>query len=159
MTRYPRLTFPDQFFPIHIDWLPSEFNNKVSHVQLSIHQNQIYTPRPPYSLLRSNDLQSHSTIYQRLSAVSPRSTPSLPSSSSSSKIFFDLYTPRKSFRKSEPGFPDYHLRIQNGDDAFHFDELYHDQQERRTLTAVVHQGDISFYSVQSFDPIVALQSN
>jgi hypothetical protein len=142
---------------VHIDWLPSDFNSKVSNVQLSIYENNIFKPRPSYSLLRSIDLQSHRTIYQRLSSFISPSNQSIRSSSLSSNIFFDMYTPRKNFRKSQPGLPDYYLQIKNGNDEFHFDEIYNEQQIK-TLTAVVHNGDICFYSFKSFDPIAALQS-
>ncbi len=140
---------------MHIDWLSSDFNSKVSNVQLSIYQNNNLSPRPSYSLLRSIDLQSHKTIYQRLSSFFSHSNSSIQSSSLSN-IFFDMYTPRKHFRKSQPGLPDYYLEIKNGNDEFHFEEISNEQQTK-TLTAVVHNGDICFYSFKSFDPIAALQ--
>jgi hypothetical protein len=153
MTIYPRLVFPDRFSPVHIDWLPTEFNSKVSNVQLSIYENKIFSPRPSYSLLRSIDLQSHSTIYQRLSSFTSHSNPSIQSSSN---ISFDMYTPRKHFRKSQPDLPDYYIQIKNGNDEFDFQEIYN-QQQTKTLTAIVHNGDIGFYTFKSFDSIAALQ--
>jgi hypothetical protein len=68
-----------------------------------------------------------------------------------------MYTPRKHFRKSQPGLPDYYLQIKNGNDQFQFEEIYNEQQTK-TLTAIVHNGDLCFYSFKSFDPIAALQS-
>lgn len=154
MKLYPRLVFPEKFSPISIDWLSSDFNSKVSKVQLSIYENQIFSPRPSYSLLRSVDLQSHNTIYQRLSSFT---SPSIPSIELSTNIFFDMYTPRKHFRKSQPDLPDYYLEIKNGNDEFDFNKIY-DEQHTKTLTAIVNNGDICFYSFKTFDPIAALQS-
>jgi hypothetical protein len=68
-----------------------------------------------------------------------------------------MYTPRKHFRKSQPGPPDYYLEIKNGHDKFNFDKIYHEQQ-RKSLTAIVHNGDICFYTLKSFDPLERLQS-
>ncbi|CAF0908261.1 unnamed protein product [Rotaria sordida] len=157
---YPRLLFPDTLSPVHIDWLPSDFNSKVSNVQLSIYQNNKLSIRPSYSLLRSIDLQSHRTIYQRLSSFFSHSNQAIQpssssSSSSSSNIFFDMYTPRKHFRKSQPGLPDYYIKIKNGNDEFNFEEIYNEQQTN-TLTAVVHNGDPSFYLFKPFNPIETL---
>jgi hypothetical protein len=67
-----------------------------------------------------------------------------------------MYTPRKHFRKSQPGLPDYYLRIKNGNDKFNFEEIYNEHQTKN-LTAIVHNGDICFYSFKPFDPIEALQ--
>lgn len=69
-----------------------------------------------------------------------------------------MYTPRKHFRKTQPGSPDYQIQIKNGNDEFNFEEIYNEQQTKN-LTAVIHNGDISFYSFKLFDPIEALQSN
>ncbi|CAF2825336.1 unnamed protein product [Rotaria sp. Silwood2] len=158
---YPRLLFPEKLSPVHIDWVPSDFNSKVSNVQLSIYQNNKLSPRPSYSLLRSTDLQSHTTIYQRLSSFFSHSEqpiqppPPPPPPSSSSNIFFDMYTPTQHFRKSQPGSPDYTIQIKNGNDEFNFEEFYNEQQTN-TLTAVVHNGDISFYLFKPFDPLETL---
>jgi hypothetical protein len=138
---------------VYIDWLPSETNSKVSSVQLSIYENKIFSPRPSYSLLRAIDLPSHSTIYQRLSSFISHSNPSIQSLSN---ISFDMYTPRKHFRKTQPDLPDYYIQIKNGNDEFDFDDIYN-QQSSKTLTAVVHNGDIGFYTFKSFDPVAALQ--
>lgn len=146
------MRFPDHFDPVHIDWLPDEINAKVSNVQLHIYENKIFSPRPSYALLRSNDLRSHSTIYQRLSTLTSHSNPS----SSSPNISFDMYTPRKNFRKTQPGLPDYHIQVKNGIDEFNFDEIYNEQQNK-CLTAVVHHGDVSFYTFKFFDPVAAFQ--
>ncbi len=151
---YPRLIFPDTLLPVHIDWLPSDFDSKVSNVQLSIYQNNTLSPRPSYSLLRSIDLQSHTTIYQRLSSFSSRSNQSIQRASN---IIFDMYTSRKHFRKTQPGLPDYHIQIKNGNDEFNFDEIYNEQQTKN-LAAIVHNGDICFYSFKPFDIVEALQS-
>ncbi|CAF1381919.1 unnamed protein product [Adineta steineri] len=137
---YPRLIFPSKLSSIQIDWVPSDFNTKISNVQLTIYENNISIPRPSYSLIRSIDLQSHATIYQRLSSFSSQSDETIPPSVSSN-IFFDMYTPRKSFRKTQPGPPDYYIKIQNGNDEFNFKEIYKELQEK-TLTAVVHKGDM-----------------
>ena len=67
-----------------------------------------------------------------------------------------MYTPRKHFRKTHPGPSDYHIQIKNGNDEFNFNEIYNEQQTK-SLTAVVHNGDICFYSFKPFDPIEALQ--
>jgi hypothetical protein len=67
-----------------------------------------------------------------------------------------MYTPRKHFRKSQPDLPDYYIQIKNGNDEFDFDEMYN-QQQIKTLTAVVDNGDVSFYTFKSFDSIAALQ--
>ena len=155
MKQYPRLVFPDRFMPVHIDWLPKEFNEKVARVELTIYESRTYRPRPSYSLIRPEDLQSHSTIYQRLSSFSPRVKP--PNPVNSSTISFDMYTPRKHFRKSQPGPPDYYLEIKRANDEFSFDEIYNTQQTNK-LTAVVHNGDSSFFTFKSFNPLAALQS-
>ncbi|CAF0893203.1 unnamed protein product [Rotaria sp. Silwood1] len=153
---YPRLLFPDKLSPVHIDWLPLDFNSKVSNVELSIYQNNKLSPRPSYSLLRSTDLQSHRTIYQRLSSFFSHSNHTIqPSSSSSSNIFFDMYTPRKNFRKSQPGPPNYYIQIKDGNEEFNFEEICNEQQTN-TLTAVDHNGDLSFYLFKPFDPLETL---
>ena len=154
---HPRLVFPDTLSPVSIDWLPSEYNSKVSQVQLSIYENKTLTSRPSYSLLRSVDLQSHSTIYQRLSSFAPRS--SLPTSSLSSEIVYDMFTPRKNFRKTQSNTPDYYVKIKDGDSELKFDELYTQQKDAHILTAIVHNGDISFYTFKPFDAVAALRPN
>lgn len=134
-----------------------DYQIKVSNVQLSIYQNNNFSPRPSYSLLRSNDLRSHKTIYERLSSFSSHSNQLIqPSVSTPSNIFFDLYTPRKTFRKSQPGLPDYYVRIKDGNDEFNFEEMFNEKQ-MNTLTAVVNNGDVSFYSFKLFNPIAAFQ--
>jgi len=67
-----------------------------------------------------------------------------------------MYTPRKHFRKTQPGSPDYYIEIKDGTDAFHFNDLYTEQQTK-SLVAVVHQGDVCFYTFKSFDSTAALQ--
>lgn len=66
-----------------------------------------------------------------------------------------MYTPRKNFRKSQPGLPDFNIQIKNGIDEFNFDEIYNEQQTK-CLTAVVHHGDVAFYTFKFFDPVAAL---
>ncbi|UJR21484.1 hypothetical protein I4U23_024568 [Adineta vaga] len=155
--QYPRLVFPDKLSPVSIDWLPSEFNSKVSQVQLSIYENNLLTPRPSYSLLRSIDLPSHTTIYQRLSSFAPHLT-SPTKSLSSSNIIFNMFSPQKLFRKHLINTPDYHIEIKDGNSEFNFEDLYASQEGTHMLTAIVHHGDISFYSFKPFDPIATLQS-
>lgn len=149
-----RLIFPEHFQPVHIDWLPANFNEKVAKVELSIHQNRHdRTPRPSFSLLRSNDLQSHSSIYHRLS-TRLCFTPS--ENQSTSSIFYDVYKPSKHFRKTQPDPADFFLQIKDSQTPFRFDEIY-DEQHEKTLTAIVHHGDVSFFSFQTFDPLERLQ--
>ncbi|CAF1312306.1 unnamed protein product [Adineta ricciae] len=151
---HPRLVFPDELSPVSIDWLPPEYNLKVSQVQLSIYENKTPTSRPSYSLLRSIDLLSHSTMYQRLSSFAPQS--SLPTPSLPSEIVYDMFTPRKNFRKTQSTTPDYHVQIKDGDSELKFEELYTQQKEAQILTAVVHNGDISFYTFKPFDPMIPI---
>jgi hypothetical protein len=76
----------------------------------------------------------------------------------SSNIVFDMSAARKPSRKTHASTPDYHIEIKDGDSTFNFEELYTAQQGTRVLTAIVHNGDISFYSFKPFDPVIALQS-
>ena len=68
-----------------------------------------------------------------------------------------MYTPNKHFRKTDRNPADFHVQVKKGRDPFRFEDIYNEQHEK-TLTAIVHQGDISFYSLKIFDPHEALLS-
>jgi hypothetical protein len=143
-----RLRFPERFESVHIDWLPTEFNVKVSQVNLSIYEQKVSMPRPLSALVRQQDLLSHSTIYQRLSSFLPMKSSSVRSNPS--PIVFDMYTSRKHFRRHSTQPVDFFLQIKQGNEPFDFNEIY-DEHSERCLTAIVQHGDICFYSWKTFD--------
>ena len=124
----------------------------MAQVNLPIYENRTHSFRPKSSLIRPIDLQSHSTIYQQLHSFVRTST----STESEDDIFFDVYAPEKNFRKAHRGPADFHFKVHNETDPFEIKKLCNEQSER-TLTGIVHRGDISFFSFRIFDPFEALQ--